>query len=93
MRKRSNVLRREIAIARRIWGRISQAALDSLAHQVERFGVSVSSGDVQFLDGRCVNRRLQRLPHFSADPIRTRSRVLRAAPVRRRDFVSLKVLP
>ena len=52
MRKRSNVLRREITIARRIWGRISQAALDSLVHLVERFGISVSSGDVQFLNGR-----------------------------------------
>jgi hypothetical protein len=52
MRKRSNVLRHEIAIARRIWGKISHAALDSLAHLVERFGISVSSGDVQLLDGR-----------------------------------------
>ena len=52
MRKKTNALRNEIVIARRIWGRISQAALDSLAHLVERFGISVSSGDVQLLDGR-----------------------------------------
>ena len=52
MRKKTNVLRHEIVIARRIWGRITQAAVDSLTQLVERFGVSVSSGDVQLLDGR-----------------------------------------
>ena len=52
MRKKTNVSRHEIVIARRIWGRISQVALDSLTQLVERFGVSVSSGDVQLLDGR-----------------------------------------
>jgi histone H3/H4 len=52
MRKKTNALRNEIVIARRIWGRISQVALDSLTQLVERFGVSVSSGDVQLLDGR-----------------------------------------
>jgi len=51
MSKKSNVLRREITIARRIWGRLPQATLDSLEHLVERFQISVSSGDVQFLDG------------------------------------------
>jgi hypothetical protein len=51
MGKRPNVSRREIAIARTIWGGISQAALDSLEQLVERFGISVSSGDVQLLGG------------------------------------------
>jgi len=52
MRKKTNVLKHEIVIARRIWGRVTQAAVDSLTQLVERFGVSVSSGDVQLLDGR-----------------------------------------
>ena len=52
MRKKTSVLRHEIVIARRTWGRISQVALDSLTQLVERFGISVSSGDVQLLDGR-----------------------------------------
>src|SRR5271155_4670604 len=51
MGKRSNVSQRETAIAQRIWGGISQAALDSLEQLVERFGISVSSGDVQLLGG------------------------------------------
>jgi hypothetical protein len=51
MRQRSSVLRRETADARRIWGKMSQAARDSLVQLVERFGISVSSGDLQFLDG------------------------------------------
>jgi hypothetical protein len=45
-------LRNEIEIARRTWGEISQAAEDSLVQLVKSFGVSVSSGDVQLLDGR-----------------------------------------
>jgi hypothetical protein len=52
MTNRSNASKHEIAVARRIWGRISRAPLDSLAHLVERFGISVSLGDVQLLDGR-----------------------------------------
>ena len=52
MRKGSSELKREITTARRIWGRISRAALDSLVHLIERFEISVSTGDVQFLNGR-----------------------------------------
>jgi len=52
MKTKSNVLRREVALARQVWGTISQSGVESLVDMMKRFGISVSSGDIQLLDGR-----------------------------------------
>jgi hypothetical protein len=52
MRHKSSVLRSQINIARSLWGDLSLTATDSLVHLVKRFGISVSLGDVQYIDGR-----------------------------------------
>ena len=52
MRHRSSVLQSQISIARSLWGDLPPTATDSLANLVRRFGISVSLGDVQYIDGR-----------------------------------------
>jgi hypothetical protein len=52
MRQKPLVLNAEIESARRLWGDLPKVALDSLIGLVKRFGISVSLGDVQYLDGR-----------------------------------------
>jgi hypothetical protein len=52
MRQKSLVSNPEIESARRLWGDLPKAAMDSLIDLVKRFGISVSLGDVQYLDGR-----------------------------------------
>jgi hypothetical protein len=52
MRHKSSVLRSQINIARSLWGDLSLTATDSLAYLVRRFGISVSLGDVLYIDGR-----------------------------------------
>jgi hypothetical protein len=42
----------EIETAQKLWGDLPEAAMDSLMSLVRRFGISVSLGDVQYLDGR-----------------------------------------
>jgi len=49
MRRKSFV---EIEAAQKLWGDLPQTAMDSLMGLVKRFGISVSLGDVQYLDGR-----------------------------------------
>ncbi len=52
MRRKSFVSASEVEAARRLWGDLPQAAVDSLMGLVKRFGISVLLGDVQYLDGR-----------------------------------------
>jgi hypothetical protein len=52
MKRKPFVSRPEIEAARKIWGDLSQAEADSLMGLVNRFGISVSLGDVQYIDGR-----------------------------------------
>ena len=52
MKRRCHGCQAEVELARRLWGDLSQSTLDSLVHLVRRFGISVSLGDVQYLDGR-----------------------------------------
>ena len=42
----------EIEVAKKLWGDLPQVAIDSLMGLVKRFGISVSLGDVQYMDGR-----------------------------------------
>jgi hypothetical protein len=50
--RKTDVMQSEMRAAQRLWGDLSQAAVDSLIGLVKRFGVSVSLGDVQLIDGR-----------------------------------------
>ena len=50
--RKSTVTQSEVRAAQRLWGDLSQATVDCLVGLVKRFGVSVSSGDVQLIDGR-----------------------------------------
>jgi len=52
MRQKSSILERQISTARGIWGDLPPAATDSLISLIERFGISVSLGDVQYMNGR-----------------------------------------
>jgi hypothetical protein len=52
MRQKSFVSKSEIEAAQKLWGELPQAAMDSLIGLVKRFGISVSLGDVQYMDGR-----------------------------------------
>jgi hypothetical protein len=52
MRKPPCIPELDIVVAHKLWGDLSQAALDSLLDLVRRFGLSVSLGEVQYLDGR-----------------------------------------
>ncbi len=52
MRQKSSILERQISTARGIWGDLPPAATDSLISLIERFGISVSLGDVQYMYGR-----------------------------------------
>jgi hypothetical protein len=52
VRKPSCIPESDLALARRLWGDLSRPALDFLLDLVRRFGLSVSLGDVQYLDGR-----------------------------------------
>jgi hypothetical protein len=52
MRRKSFVSESEIEIAQKVWGELPQAAMDSLTGLIKRFGISVSLGDVQHIDGR-----------------------------------------
>src|SRR6202008_2635989 len=52
MRYRSSVPQSQISVARSLWGELPPTAMDSLANLVRRFGISVSLGDVQYIDGR-----------------------------------------
>jgi hypothetical protein len=52
MRQRSSILESQINTARTLWGDLPSAATDSLIRLVKRFGISVSLGDVQYIDGR-----------------------------------------
>ncbi|MFY9529245.1 MAG: hypothetical protein WBC04_10890 [Candidatus Acidiferrales bacterium] len=52
MRQKSFVSESEIKVAQKLWGDLPQAAMDSLIALVKRFGISVSLGDVQYMDGR-----------------------------------------
>jgi hypothetical protein len=52
MRRKSFISASEIEAARKLWGDLPRAAVDSLMGLVKRFGISVSLGDIQYLDGR-----------------------------------------
>jgi hypothetical protein len=52
MKRKSFVSESEIEHAQKLWGDLPQVAIDSLMGLVKRFGISVSLGDVQYLDGR-----------------------------------------
>ncbi len=51
MIEKSAVSETEIA-ASQVWGDLPQTAIDSLLNLVKRFEISVSLGDVQYLNGR-----------------------------------------
>jgi hypothetical protein len=42
----------EIEAAKKLWGDLPQAAIDSLIDLVKRFQISISRGDAQYLEGR-----------------------------------------
>jgi hypothetical protein len=48
--KRKSIV--EIGVARKLWGDLPPAAIDSLMDLIKRLGISISLGDVQYLDGR-----------------------------------------
>src|SRR5277367_4333786 len=52
MKRKSFISESEIEVAQKVWGDLPQVAIDSLMGLVKRFGISVSLGDVQFMDGR-----------------------------------------
>jgi hypothetical protein len=52
MKRKSFVSESEIEVAQKLWGDLPQVAIDSLMGLIKRFGISVSLGDVQYLDGR-----------------------------------------
>ena len=52
MMRKSFVSVSEIEVAKKLWGDLPQVAIDSLMGLVKRFGISVSLGDVQYMDGR-----------------------------------------
>jgi hypothetical protein len=52
MKRKSFVSESETEAAQKLWGNLPQAAIDSLMGLVNRFGISVSLGDVQYIDGR-----------------------------------------
>ena len=52
MGRKSYVFKSEIETAERIWGGLSQAAMNSLRALMKRFGISVLLGHVQYIDGR-----------------------------------------
>src|SRR5713101_3463194 len=52
MKKRSRILNSNFDTARALWGELSQSALDGLRELIARYGLSLSLGDLQYLDGR-----------------------------------------
>src|SRR5712692_2119719 len=52
MKKRSGILNSNFYTARALWGELSQSALDGLRELIARYGLSLSLGDLQYLDGR-----------------------------------------
>jgi hypothetical protein len=50
--QKHHVSKSEIKVAHQLWGDLPQATMDSLIGLVKRFGISVSLGDVQNIDGR-----------------------------------------
>ena len=52
MKRKSSVSESEIETARKLWGNLPQVGIDSLIGLVKRFGISVSRGDVEYIDGR-----------------------------------------
>jgi hypothetical protein len=52
MKQKCLVSESDMEAAKRLWGDLPQTAMDSLIGLVKRFGISVSLGDVQYLDGR-----------------------------------------
>jgi hypothetical protein len=51
MKKKQHVSKSEMRFAHQRWGDLPQAAMDSLVGLVKRFGISVSLGDVQNING------------------------------------------
>jgi hypothetical protein len=52
MKRKPFISEAEIDVAQKLWGDLPQVAIDSLVGLVKRFGVSVSLGDIQYMDGR-----------------------------------------
>src|ERR1700720_4808062 len=52
MKHKPSILESQITAARCLWGNLPPVATDSLISLIKRFGISVSLGDVQFMDGR-----------------------------------------
>jgi hypothetical protein len=52
MGQKSHVFKSEIEFAQRVWGDLPQGARDSLKALIKRFGISVSLGHIQYLEGR-----------------------------------------
>ncbi len=52
MTKRCQILNSNFSMAQALWGKLPQSALDGLRELIERYGLSLSLGDVQHLDGR-----------------------------------------
>ncbi len=52
MKKRSRILNSNFDTARALWGELPQSALDGLRELIARYGLSLSLGDLQYLDGR-----------------------------------------
>ena len=51
-KKASNIFRSNAKCARTLWGELPKATMSSLKELAEKYALSVSSGDVQLLDGR-----------------------------------------
>jgi len=52
MRQKAVNSRRNMRLARRLWGELSGVASSSLRELTERYSLSVAAGDLQFLNGR-----------------------------------------
>jgi len=52
VKKQFRTLDSNFSIAQALWGQLPQSALDGLRELIERYGLSLSLGDLQYLDGR-----------------------------------------
>ena len=51
MTKRRHILNSNFSMAQAIWGELPQSALGGLRELIERYGLSLSRGDLRYLDG------------------------------------------
>jgi hypothetical protein len=50
--QRNQGFRQELRVAKRIWGKLKKPLMDSLRGLLERYGLSVTAGDLLLIDGR-----------------------------------------